>query len=438
MKTIRRTVALVLSMLMLLSICNIAFAENEPITLRLWAHWGSEQRRPTINKICDLFNQKYADQGIRVEYVYVPYDSIETKMLASVTAGNPASVVITAIENVASKAMRNQVANIAPYLSPDTQGKFYTKYWDMVTWNDGVYAIPFSTDTRLLFYNKDMFKAAGVSVEDIVDWKSFQDACVKLDDALKGTGNYIAAFYPTIGNFGFDTIAMANGSTVIYDSTTNPKEVTLDSKNNVEALEFMMWFAQRYGQDTLSALEAGNAGGSQDLFLSGKVAIYGHTCSYLATIAKYNTEVQVDYGCFALPAGPSAPEGKTGAWGGGFVCAVPYGVEHPAEATLLAEFIATEGAAIWGAEQLNVMCAIEANNNPIMSSFHGWDTVLDLMQYTSATRSHIYGNSAPALKNDAVNKIMKTFESTDCQAVLTEAAIKIKEAIAEEAFIFGE
>lgn len=439
MKTTRRLVALILSVLMMLSVCSFASAdEQEPITLRFWAHWGSEQRRPTINKICDMFNEKYADQGIQVEYVYVPYGDIETKMLASVTAGNPPAVVITAIEDVATKAMRNQAANIKEYLAEDTQSKFYDKYWDMVTWNDGVYAIPFNTDTRLLFYNKAMFETAGVSVDEIVDWESFKDACVKLDEALTGTGDYIAAFYPTLGNFGFDTIAMANGSNGIYDSNTNPNEVVLDRKENVEALEFMMWFAQRYGQDTLNALDAANAGGSQDLFLSGKIAMFGQTCNYLATIDMYNAEAKIDYGCFALPAGPSAPGGETGAWGGGFVCTVPYGTEHPAEATLLAEFLATEGAAVWGAEQLDVMCAIEANENPVMSSYKGWDTVLDLMQYTKGTRRHIYGNAANGYKDDAVNKIMKTFESTDCQGVLTEAAQKIKNAIEEEAFIFGE
>ncbi len=438
MKTTRRLVALVLSVLMLLSVCSFASAaEGETITLRFWAHWGSEQRRPTIEKICNAFNEKYAEQGVQVEYVYVPYGDIETKMLASVTAGNPPAVVITAIEDVASKAMRNQAQNITEYLAPDTQSKFYEKYWDMVTWNGGVYAIPFNTDTRLLYYNKDMFKTAGVSVDEIVDWASFQQACVKLDEALNGTGNYIASFYPTLGNFGFDTIAMANGSEGIYDNALNPSQVNIACDANVEALEFMKWFADRYGQDTLNQLDSANAGGSQDLFLSGRVAIYGQTCNYLATIAKYNDEAKVDYGCFALPAGPSA-NGVTGAWGGGFVCTVPFGTEHPAEATLLAEFLATEGAAIWGAEQLDVMCAIEANENPVMSQYVGWDEVKDLMNYTKATRRHIYGGSADSYKNDAVNKIMKTFESDDCRAVLEEAAQKITNAIEEEAFIFGE
>jgi len=275
-----------------------------------------------------------------------------------------------------------------------------------------------------------------VSVEEIVDWASFQAACVKLDEKLNGTGNYIASFYPTMGNFGFDTIAMANGSNGIFDDNVNPDKPVLNSKNNVEALEFMKWFADRYGQKTVQALDAANAGGAQDLFLGGKVAMIGQTCNYLATIAKYNGEAQVDYGVFALPAGPSAE--VTGSWGGGFVCTVPFGTEHPAEATILAEFLANEGGAIWGLEQADVMCSVYANER-VESTYDSWDVCVDLLPLTKGTRRHIYaGNQANSLKDDAVNAIVKNFEATDVQAVLDEAQKKIEAAIEEEKFMFGE
>ncbi len=441
MNKTRRMTALLLSLVLLLamtlSVAGQALAEDV-ITLRFWAHWGSEQRRPTIEKIVAAFNEKYKDQGIQVEYVYVPFGDIETKMIASVTGGNPASVVITAIEDAAVKAMRNQAANITEYISPDTQAKFYEKYWDMIVWNGGVYGIPFNTDTRLVYYNKAMFEKAGVKTEEIKTWEDFQNVCVKVDEAMAGDANYMLAFYPTLGNFGFDTIAMANGSNGIFDNNLNPDQVNLASKENVEALTFMKWFADRYGKEKVQATDAANAGGAQDLFLSGKVAMFGQTCNYIATIDKYNAEAKVDYGVFALPAGPSAPEGQTGAWGGGFVCTVPFGTAHPKEATLLAEFLATEGAAIWAVEQKDVMCAIAANENPAMSKSVGWTEVLDLMNYTKGTRNHIYCRNAATFKDDAVNSIMKSFEATDPTAVLTDAAGKIEAAIESEKFIFGE
>lgn len=440
MRNTKRLLSIILALALLATFALgavSALAQEEPITLRFWAHWGSEQRRPTINKIVEMFNEKYKDQNIQAEYVYVPYGDIETKMIASVTAGNPASVVITAIEDVAVKAMRNQAEDITSYLTPGIQDRFYDKYWDMVTWEDKVYAIPFNTDTRLIYYNKTMFEKAGVNAADIKTWDDLQKATETLDEALKDEPGFMLAFYPILGNFGFDTIAMANGSNGIFDNNINPDKVNLSSKENVETLTFMKWFADRYGQEKVQATDAANAGGAQDLFLSGKVAMFGHTCNYIATIDRYNEEAKVDYGVFALPAGPSSPDGNTGAWGGGFVATVPYGTKHPKEATLLAEFIATEGAKVWAVEQKDVMCDIEANENPAMMDSVGWTEVLELMNFTKGTRNHIYARNASSFKDDAVNAIMKDFTSDNPQAVLEEAEQKINNAIEEEKFIFG-
>lgn len=411
-------------------------ASNEPVTLRLWAHWGSEQRRPTIDKIIEQFNETYADQNISAEYVYVPYDDIETKMLASVTAGNPGNVVITAIESVNSKAMRNQAMNITEYLSDGIEDQFYDAYWDMVVWNDDVYAIPFNTDTRLVFYNKEMFEEAGVSVDDLTSWDAMIEACEKLDAAYANDENYMLAFYPTLGNFGFDTLLAANDGSV-YDDRLNPEVPTANSQACVETLEHMKVYADMYGAELVQATIAANAGGAQDLFLGRKVAMFGNVCNYIATIAQYNAEAQVDYGVFAYPAGPSNTTGHTGASGGGFVCTVPYGASNPQESTLLAEFMATEGAVIWGEEQLDVMCCVEANENPAMAQYVGWDETLELMEYTVATRKNIYAPNATSYVNTAVDSICTNFTETDVQAVLDQAQEQMEADIEEEKFIFG-
>ncbi|MDF2542856.1 MAG: hypothetical protein K0S47_2574 [Herbinix sp.] len=410
---------------------------GEPVKLRLWAHWGSEQRRPTINKIVEKFNEKYADQGISVEYVYVPFDDIETKMIASVTAGNPANVVVSAIEATNVKAMRNQAADITDYLTPGIEEKFYDKYWDMVKWEDRVYAVPFNTDTRLVYYNKTMFADAGVKVEDIKTWDDMINACKTLDAKFQGTGDYMLAFNPVLGNFGFDTLAINNGGG-LWDDNFNPNVPMANRKENIETLEHMKVYADMYGMDLLQATMAANAGGAQDLFLSKKVAMIGQTCNYIATIETYNAEAQIDYGVFPYPAGPSNPTGEPAAWGGGFVCTVPYGAPNPKESTLLAEFMATEGAAIWAQEQKDVMCSVEANENPAMASSVGWTETLALMNNTYGTRRHIYAPNAGTFMGEAVDSIVKNYTATDVTAALNTAQDKIVAKIEEEKFIFGE
>lgn len=412
-------------------------ANKGPVTLRLWAHWGSEQRRPTIEKIVNKFNETYADRGISVEYVYVPFDDLETKMIASVTAGNTANVVISAIEQTNVKAMRNQAMDITDYLSDGISEKFYDKYWDMVKYNDRVYAIPFNTDTRLVFYNKTMFKEAGINVEDIKTWDDMIEASKKLDEKFKGTGDYMLAFNPVLGNFGFDALALNNGGGS-FDSNLDPNVPTANSKENIETLEHMKVYADMYGQELVQATIAANAGGAQDLFLSGKVAMIGQVCNYIATIDMYNAEAKIDYGVFAYPAGPSSKTGVPSTWGGGFVATVPYGAENPEESTLLAEFMATEGAKIWAEEQKDVMCSIEANENPAMASSVGWTETMALMENTFGTRRHPYAPNAGTFMTEAVDSVVKNYTQTDVKAALDTAQQQIEAKIEEEKFIFGE
>jgi multiple sugar transport system substrate-binding protein len=412
-------------------------AAKEPVTLRIWAHWGSEQRRPTIEKIIKTFNDKYADQGISAEYVYVPFGDIETKMIASVTAGNPANVVVSAIEDTNSKAMRNQAMNITEYLSDGIETKFYEKYWEMVKWEDGVYAIPFNTDTRLVFYNKTMFAEAGLDAANIKTWDDMINAAKTLDAKFKGNGDYMLAFNPVLGNFGFDTLAYTNGGG-IWDDNFNPDVPMMNRPENIEALEHMKVFADMYGMELTQAALAANASGAQDLFLSGKVAMIGNVCNYIATIEMYNAEAKIDYGVFPYPAGPSNKTGVPAASGGGFVCTVPYGAPNPAESVLLAEFMATEGAKIWAQEQKDVMCSMEANENPAMASSVGWTETLAMMENTIGTRRHIYAPNATQFKDEAINAIVRDYTATDVTQVLNDAQAKIEAKIEEEKFIFGE
>jgi multiple sugar transport system substrate-binding protein len=409
--------------------------DKGPVKLRLWAHWGSEQRRPTIEKIVQSFNDKYADQGITAEYVYVPFNDIETKMIASITAGNTANVVITGVEDLNAKAMRNQATDITEYVPEGFDKNFYPSFWDMVKWNDKVYSLPFVIETHMVYYNKAMFAAAGINADEIKTWDDMVNASKKLDETLKGKDDYMIAFYPTLGNFGFNDIAAANGGGV-YDTALNPMNPALTSDANIQALEHMKVFADMYGKDMVQSVIASDASGAQDLFLSGKVAMIGQSSAYLATIEQYNGG-NIDYGVFPYPAGPSATGDHPYTWGDGFVATVPYGAPNLEESVLLAEYLSTEGAAIWGSEQKEFMAATEANNNA-NAEIVGWDAVTDMMNYTIVTQDSIYAPNAEVNVKNAVDSILINFEATDVKATFEQVQQDITKAIEDEKFIFGQ
>jgi multiple sugar transport system substrate-binding protein len=419
-----------------------ASTDMQPAKLRMWAHWGSEQRRPTIDKMIQMFNDKYADNGVSAEYVYVPFDSIETKYVASVTAGSPPDVVISAIEAVNTKAMRNQAEDITDYVSPDTQGKFYDKYWQAALYNDRVYALPFNTDTRFIFYNKSMFSQAGVDASTIKTWDDLTAAADKLDATFKGQGNYKAAFLPMIGNFGYSSVAISDGAHT-WDDDMNPDVCTLDSPANIESLNYMKTWCDRYGKDLVQSMEAQSGSGANDYFISGQVAMIGNVCNYIATLEQYDKDDSgnwiVDYDTFTMPTGPSWTEGDPRAAGGGFVATVGYGTKNPLDATRLAEYMTCGDAAnVWAVEQKDVMCCEAANEQPELAGATGWDRVLELLPLTQTSRRNVYDPDASTSEDKYVNMIIKDFDDSMTPEQCLQAATKeINDEVDNEKFIFG-
>ena len=56
--------------------------------------------------------------------------------------------------------------------------KFYPSLRDFATFNEDIYGVPISTDVRLLFYNVDMFKKAGIKTPwQPENWQDIIDAC---------------------------------------------------------------------------------------------------------------------------------------------------------------------------------------------------------------------------------------------------------------------
>ena len=416
----------------------------EPANLRVWAHWGSEQRRPTVTKMIEGFNKLYADQGIVAEYVYVPFGDLETKLIASVTAGNPPNAAVTAIEDVGIKAMRKQSTDITDYLQEGTRELFYEKYFDAVVWNDRIYALPFNTDTRLLFVNAKMLGEIGMpTAEDfkaqVKTWDDLYALSEKLDKKNPDGTYEVLTFVPNIGNFGFGTMIVNNGGG-IFDDPINPDKPIVNCPQNIEVLDYMKKWADHYGQNEIQSLLTSGVGAS-DHFLSGKVAIFGNVCNYIATIDKYGkTEGNEPFEYYAvpMPAGPSAPNGQFAAWGGGFVVNVPYGASHPRESTRFAEyFCGNEASTIWAIEQKDVMCNIVANENPELNKDPAWAAVLEIMPFTQSTRRHPFAPNAGSVVDEAVNKIVRDFTETDTKKVLDEAQAAIEKMIEDEKAIWG-
>lgn len=325
-------------------------------TLDFWSFWGSGARQEVIEEIIDDFNA--SQDKIEVKYSYQPWGDIWTKSLSSITAGNPPDVIVQDINSVAQRAEAQQATNLSEYIEEGFSDEFYPQLWDTVEYEGDAYAVPFNTDTQVIFYNKTLFKEAGISEEQLPQtWEELETVARKLD-VKNGDDFERIGFYP-LWNLGADVWALnADDGVSWFDKDENVK---IDTNNKVEALEWILDWQEYYGQDTINRLEAEFGSGVADPFISGLVAMRAQNINYYSSLAE-NAPDDFEFGVIQIP----EKESGSGhwSWGGGFVLEVPYGAKDPEASYEFIKYLSTpEVQEKFGEKSFDIMANRTANEN---------------------------------------------------------------------------
>ncbi len=325
-------------------------------TLDFWSFWGSGARQEVIEEIIDDFNA--SQDKIEVKYSYQPWGDIWTKSLSSITAGNPPDVIVQDINSVAQRAEAQQATNLSEYIEEGFSDEFYPQLWDTVEYEGDAYAVPFNTDTQVIFYNKTLFKEAGISEEQLPQtWEELETIARKLD-VKNGDDFERIGFYP-LWNLGADVWALnADDGVSWFDKDENVK---IDTDNKVEALEWILDWQEYYGQDTINRLEAEFGSGIADPFISGLVAMRAQNINYYSSLAE-NAPDDFEFGVIQIP----EKESGSGhwSWGGGFVLEVPYGAKDPEASYEFIKYLSTpEVQEKFGEKSFDIMANRTANEN---------------------------------------------------------------------------
>ena len=116
-------------------------------------------------------------------------------------------------------------------LSPETQDDFIDQFAENGKYDGTQYGIPFVGSVRGLFYNKDIFKKAGIQ-EPPKTWDELREDALKIK--AKGDVGYGMPLGPEEAQAEFSLFMWGNGGDWVDGDTW-----TITKPENVEALEFM-------------------------------------------------------------------------------------------------------------------------------------------------------------------------------------------------------
>ncbi len=386
---------------------------KERSKVTFWHIFGSGAYRDVFDKVIADFNANNPDYV--VEPVFTDFWTYDQKALAAIAAGDPPDVLMTG--SAGQKAEAKQIIPLDAYIQQDSFDM--TLFWDYqqkaVTWKGQVWGVPFMPDTRVLFYNKDFFKEAGLDPEQPPKtWDEWYDYAVKLDKK-DAAGNLVrVGFSPQWGNCWPFTILYTNGA-LLVDEEGRPH---LTEPEVIETLYFYRKWVEHYGKETLQNFASGFGGGAQDPFISGQVAMIVQTSGYIGELQKYGG--QLNWGVALVPRNRTP-----GSWGAGFDLEIPNGAKNPDGAWEFIKYLASKEVQLQIAKATGTMPARKdvARDPSLLEAVPGWPVIVESMEVTRSLpfvleAPHWFGPLATAF--DEVWSGVKTPEqaAADAQAAV--------------------
>ena len=153
----------------------------------IWDYFETDAQKEMMQNLIDGFNASQSE--FTASHVYVPFSDYEKQLTLGVASGELPDLVIMDGCGMASFISMGLFGDIS---DADVNWDEYIAGPMESTMMDGKhYGIPFATNCTALFYNKDLFDAAGIAYPDEnTTWDDFKEMAKALTkDGVYGFGN---------------------------------------------------------------------------------------------------------------------------------------------------------------------------------------------------------------------------------------------------------
>lgn len=284
--------------------CVRSEPDDGKIHLTYWEKWERFEGE-AMQRVVDDFNRS---QDRIVVHMHA-FGAIERKVVAATAGGNPPDVAGLWMPYIVPFAESGLIIPLGPYLERDgIRPDHWTKvYADMCTYEGTMWAVPTTPSATALYWNKAMFREAGLDPErpprTIAELDAMAEKLTRYDSEGRIVQMgflptepdwFIPAFGPWFGGQPFDG-----------------QNITANAPGYVEALEWVQSYSRKYDIDRIKRFSGGfgNFASPQNPFFAGKIAMVLHGVWLHSYIVQYAPGM--DYGVAPWPKTPHGPENFT-------------------------------------------------------------------------------------------------------------------------------
>jgi len=242
------------------------------VTFYTISEWTNiDALKPDFARLVQTFKKQYP--GADAEVLSDPFMTWIDKYQVMFQAGNAPDVNLMAVAHVPALSNSGFLLDLGPLVGKEYFDQFVPGVLAMYTWKARHFATPYTMDTRVLYYNKDLFRKAGLNPDQPPrTWAEYLAAAKALTMETNGDGvtrTYGNAYDLPVKEFTMSSLYCASPGTM----------VTVDDsgavKANVNTPEFrgylkLMHDLRPFSPPDFATLDQQ---GNDKLFVNGKLGM---------------------------------------------------------------------------------------------------------------------------------------------------------------------
>jgi len=270
---------------------------EQAATLTIWQTYNEAENK-VFKEIVGQFEE--AHPGVTVDVVRLPFAGAEPKILTALTTRTEPDIARVDVAFLSKLAMKNALLDLEPYVSQDVRDEIVPVALASCIYDGKLWGLPDQTNGLCLFYNRDLFRKAGLDPDRApATWDELVAYGKRLtdeDEGIFGVGvrNSLWWSLPFFYTYGAEFLS-EDGKTCL-----------LNQPAGVEAFQFKVDLYEKH------SIEGGawRAGGIQnDLgFQNGRYAMILNGPWAVETLK----ETGIDFGVGLVPAGPAGTHTNVG------------------------------------------------------------------------------------------------------------------------------
>ena len=135
-------------------------AQAAPQKIEFWTFSMKPKFTPYFETL--VHNYEAANPGVKIEWIDFPWDVIQTKLVTRIVAGTPPALVNLNVP-WADEFARDGLLTPVDALLADARPRYLASTLEDLTFNGHTYGFPMYSNVAVITYNKDLFKAAGLT-----------------------------------------------------------------------------------------------------------------------------------------------------------------------------------------------------------------------------------------------------------------------------------